>query len=57
MKVFVLRLLFEGISIFLGYLIRSWEDNGVHTLSTSISPKVKVTVRLEFELAYHDVAI
>ncbi len=34
----------------------SLEDKGVHTFAKGISPKVNVIVRLEFELAYYDVA-
>ena len=33
------------------------EDKGVYAFPKSISPKVNVTTRAEFELAYHDSAI
>ena len=36
------------------YLNHSWEDKGVHTFPKGIRPKVNVTARLEFELAYYD---
>ena len=37
------------------YLTRSREDKGVHT--KCICPKINITVRLEFELAYYKSAI
>ena len=36
------------------YVTHSCEDKGVHTFPKGICPKVKVTARLEFELAYSD---
>ena len=41
--------------LFNPYLIRSYGDKGVHTF-LMVSLKVNVIARLEFELAYYDVA-
>ena len=58
-------LLFNGISIFLGYLIenlsfynvvdltQSWEDKVVHNFLKGICLKVTVIARLVFELTYY----
>ena len=35
----------------------AWEDKRVHVILESISLKVNVIVRLDFELAYYDVAV
>ena len=32
-------------------------DKGTHTCFKSICPKVNIIVRLEFEIAYYDVAV
>ena len=34
------------------YLTYNWRYKGVHTILKSISPKVNVVARLEFELTY-----
>ena len=39
------------------YLTDNWRDKRVHAFPKSISPKVNVIARLEFELAYSEVAI
>ena len=39
------------------YLTHSWWDKGVHTFPKGISPNVNVIVRLEFEVAYLEVAV
>ena len=38
-------------------LIHNCWDKRVHTFNKGISPKVKIITRLEFELAYYDVAV
>ena len=39
------------------YLTHSWEDKEVHIFPKGIYPKVNIIARLEFELAYYDVAV
>ena len=39
------------------YLICNWRNKRIHTFPKGISLKVNVIVRLEFELAYYDIAI
>ena len=60
--------LFSGISTFVSYLMLIeeqqwycltdiWRGKRVHAFLKSINPKVKVVARLQFELAYYDVAV
>ena len=39
------------------YLTNSWEDNWFHTFPKGIWPKMRIIARLEYELAYYDVAV
>ena len=39
------------------YLTHSWEDKRVHTFPKGICPKINITARLEYELAYYDSAV
>ena len=38
-------------------LIHGWKDKGINTFPKCIFPKVKVIVRLEFELACYDLTV
>ncbi len=54
MIIFKVGVLVESVLLF----THSWRENkGVHTFPKGICPKVNVTARLEYELAYYNSAV